>query len=84
MSDWRWKQSNSTPKVFKDRSKISTTEPPFAVYPEYSKIPSREELAEQISNFLNDKGITFSKKSQGRCFYYKCSEICILQYDLVD
>lgn len=66
MSDWRWKNRNSTPKVFKDRTKLATSDPPYAVDPEYSKIPSREELAEQLNNFLKQKGITVSQRSTGK------------------
>lgn len=66
MSDWRWKNRNSTPKVFKDKTKLVTSDPPYAVDPEYSKIPSREELAEQLNYFLKEKGITVSQRNTGK------------------
>lgn len=65
LSEWRWKYRNSTPKVFKDRTKIITSEPPYAVDPEYSKIPSREELTVELKNFLMEKGITISQRNAG-------------------
>lgn len=65
MSDWRWKQQHSTPKVFKDRSKIFESDPPYAVDPEYSKMPSREQLAQQLDNFFKEKGITVSQHNTG-------------------
>lgn len=65
LSDWQWKQRNSTPKVFEDRSKIFKSEPPYAVYSEYSKTPSREDLAKQLDNFIKNEELTPSKRSKG-------------------
>lgn len=55
----------STPKVFKDRSKLFVSDPPYGVYPEYSKTPSREELSKQLDSFFKENSISVSQKATG-------------------
>ncbi|XP_060528602.1 leucine-rich repeat-containing protein 27-like isoform X2 [Cylas formicarius] len=63
LSSWRYQTKNETPKTFYDKRSDSKPEPPYAVYPEYSKIPSRAELTSQLQLFLKNTHQTHSKSS---------------------
>ncbi|XP_066145814.1 leucine-rich repeat-containing protein 27-like isoform X2 [Euwallacea fornicatus] len=57
LSTWRQKKP-ATQKPFHDKDTVSTTsDPPYATYSEYARIPSRSELASQLENFLKEREV---------------------------
>ncbi|KAJ8982874.1 hypothetical protein NQ317_004304 [Molorchus minor] len=60
LTDWRTVQkqklASPNPKIFHHNDIPPTT--PYATFPEYSKMPSRHDLAAQLNEFLRDKGIS--------------------------
>ncbi|XP_066245069.1 leucine-rich repeat-containing protein 27-like [Euwallacea similis] len=62
LSNWRQKNPTS-PKSFCERNAVSTiSDPPYATYSEYARIPSRTELASQLENFLKEREVSRNSK----------------------
>ncbi|KAG5894230.1 hypothetical protein JTB14_002279 [Gonioctena quinquepunctata] len=61
LSEWRVKRRHESPKVFH-----SEPEPPYGTHPEFSKMPTREELASQLTAFFKEKGIVRAANDRSR------------------
>ncbi|KAF7271140.1 hypothetical protein GWI33_015949 [Rhynchophorus ferrugineus] len=64
LTSWRQKAPPTTKKFYEKDFNVRQSEIPFATYPEYAKIPSREELTAQLQTFLQQSDILSNQSAQ--------------------